>query len=641
MQGRLQSLGARRTIVVRRRTVLVLALVTCAYIAAAKVGLALSVAHGVITPVWAPTAIAIAGLLVFGPRFWPAIAVGAFASNATSGVSLGVAAAIAVGNSLEALAAVYLLRRVDFRNSLERARDVLWLAVLAAFVSTTISATVGVTTLAIAGAPAASPYGSAWALWWLGDATGVLLVAPALLIAATRRQALDRRRTTEALGLVVLLALSSAIVFLGGQWRYPYLVFPFLVWATLRFRQVGAAVGCLVVAALAVAGVVVGDTPLGGDATTTVQVLQALLAFVAVSLLVLGATLAEREEASARLAEAQRLAHVGSWEWDIAADRVTWSRELYRIFDVDPGARGLTFATVLERLHPNDRGLLRSAVEGALESHGPFEVVHRIVLRDGTERVVHGRGRVVVAASGEPQRMVGTAQDVTERQRADEVRDNILSTVAHELRTPLTSILGFALTLADERCGHVSEDVRRRMTSQLAEEALELDRLLSSLLDVDRLRHGLIHVAVEPTDVGSLVERTVASIPPNGHRIELDTVPVVAEVDPAKVERIVANLVGNAIKHTAPGTTVSVSVARDDDAALLRVDDSGHGIPDAQKREVFEPFARGNGSARTPGTGIGLALVAQFAALQGGRAWVEDAPGGGASFRVLFPLRVK
>ncbi len=626
---------------VRERALLTFAGVAGAYVGAAKLGLELSVAHGVISPVWPPTGIALAALLLFGPRYWPAVAVGAFVSNTTSGVSPGVAAAIAVGNTLAAVTGVYLLRRVDFRPSLDRAVDVLWLTLLGAFAATTISATNGVTTLAVAGSAAATPYGSAWLLWWLGDAMGVLLVAPLILIAATRRTKLDRARTLEALGLLALLAGTSAIVFFGGWWNYPYPIFPLLVLATLRFRQLGAAAGCLVVAGIAIAAVVSGEMPLAGDATTSVQILQVLFAFGAVSLLVLGGTLSEREQVSERLAEAQELAHLGSWEWEIGADRVTWSRELYRIFGLHPRSGALTFARYLERVHPGDRDRARTEVEQALATRQQFEFLHRIVRDDGTERVVQARGRVVVDAAGKPLRMAGTAQDVTDRQRIEEVRNNILSAVAHELRTPLTSVLGFALTL-NERPEIQDEESRREMTRQLVTQAQRLQHLLTDLLDVDRLRHGLVHASVAQTDVASLVERTVAAVEVSeGRVVEVAATPVVAEVDAGKVERIVDNLVTNALKHTPPGTKVSVSVAADGDAMLLRVDDSGPGIANEQKGQIFEPFVRVNGSGNVPGTGIGLALVAQFAALQGGRAWVEDRPGGGASFRVSLPLRAR
>ncbi len=365
---------------------------------------------------------------------------------------------------------------------------------------------------------------------------------------------------------------------------------------------------------------------------------QALFGFAAVSLLVLGVTLSEREQANESLAEAQELAHIGSWEWEIAADRVTWSRELYRIFGLHTRAGPLTFARYLERVHPGDRDRVRTEVERALTAQRPFEVLHRIVLDDGTERVLQARGRVILDAGGAPLRLVGTAQDVTDRQRVEEVRNNVLSAVAHELRTPLTSVLGVALTLS-ERPEIQDEASRREMTRQLVTQAQRLQHLLADLLDVDRLRHGLVRASVARTDVAALVERTVAAVEASeGREVEVATTPVVAEVDPGKLERIVDNLVTNALKHTPPGTKVSVSVAGDGDTVLLRVDDSGPGVADEQKRQIFEPFVRVNGAANVAGTGIGLALVAQFAALQGGRAWVEDRPGGGASFRVSLPL---
>jgi signal transduction histidine kinase len=114
--------------------------------------------------------------------------------------------------------------------------------------------------------------------------------------------------------------------------------------------------------------------------------------------------------------------------------------------------------------------------------------------------------------------------------------------------------------------------------------------------------------------------------------------PVVAWVDPAKVERVVENLLANADRHTTPDTPVWVTVARQDGGVLLAVEDAGGGVPKELRSALFEPFRQGPGApAHAPGVGIGLSLVARFAELHGGRAWVQDRPGGGASFRVLLP----
>jgi two-component system sensor histidine kinase KdpD len=245
---------------------------------------------------------------------------------------------------------------------------------------------------------------------------------------------------------------------------------------------------------------------------------------------------------------------------------------------------------------------------------------------------------VIVDAAGVPVRMVGTSQDITDAKGLEQLRENILATVSHELRTPLTSILGFALTLR-ERGADLVGKTRDEIVGHLVEQAQKLDRLLSDLLDLDRLRHGSAGPKFRATDVAALVHQVADGYGQDGRRVEIDAEPVVAEVDAGRLERIVENLLANAIKHTPPGTDVRVRVAAGGDTFLLTVDDRGDGVPEHDRESVFELFNRGDAHESLPGAGIGLALVAQFAAVHHGRAWVEDNPGGGASFRVELPVR--
>ncbi len=617
------------------------------YVASAKLGIEVPAAHGVITPVWAPTGIALAALVLYGPRLWPAVALGAVVANATSGASGIDALFISVGNTLEAVVGSVLLRRAGFRPALDRVKDVFSFILLAAVGSTSIAATNGVTTLWISGE--VSDYGSDWLLWWIGDAMGALLVAPLILVLSTRPwRHLVNRSLLESFVLLVVLVTIGSIVFLGGQWRYPHLLFPPLIWAVLRFRQLGAVTSSFIVGALAIAGAVHGTTPLGsGSATEIVQILEALTAGVAVSLLILGAVLSERgeaelrlERANASLAEAQQLAHIGSWEWDIASDRVTWSDELYRLYGLEPQSVEIDYETYVSRVHPDDRERIQSAVREALAAREPFAFDHRIQWGDERTRWVQGRGRVIVDDSGTPVRMVGTSQDITERRRVDELRDSILSAVSHELRTPLTSIIGFAVTLK-EKGASLAEQTRTEMVDHLADQAHKLERLLSDLLDLDRLRRGFVQPSFRESDVGELVAQVASGYAASNRTIEVDADHALAEIDPPKVERIIDNLLANAVKHTPPGTAISVLVRELDDGVLVEVNDRGSGIAEAERTTIFEIFNRGSGgtSDRSGGTGIGLSLVAQFTAMHGGRAWVEDNPGGGSSFRVFLPAR--
>jgi PAS domain S-box-containing protein len=629
---------------VRARDAVLFLIISGAYVGAAKLGLSLDVSRGVITPVWAPSGIALAALLILGVRFWPAVAAGAFIANATGDVSLGVAAGITVGNTAAAIVGALLVQRIGFTPALDRVRSVLALVLGGALLSTIVSATNGVTVLTIADATE-DPYGTAWVLWWFGDAIGVLMVAPVILVLyASRHDRPTPLRVAEGLGLLAAVAAVSAIVFLAGAWRYPYLIFPLLLWAALSFRQVGAASAAFLVGAIGTWGAVEGQIPLGGDtATERVQLAQALFAVVVVSILVVAATLAEREagrdalaKTAARLREAQSIAHIGSWEWNIRSDAITWSDELFTIFGLERGAAPLSYSPYLEQVHPDDRALVDETVRQALADGQPFAVEHRVVRKDGSERIISGRGRAVFEGN-EPVTMVGTAQDVTEQRQVDRLREDILSAVSHELRTPLTSVLGFALTL-QERRSELDPETVDEIVADIAQAARRLERLLADLLDIERLRLGHTVVRRERVDVGDLVRRVVADYPLSGRIVTISGGPVAASVDGAKVERIVDNLVANAAKHTPPGGPIDIRLDTRGSDLLLVVEDQGPGIADQYKQDVFETFNRGpNVSSMTPGAGIGLALVARFAAIHGGRSWVEDAPGGGAAFHVLIP----
>ncbi|HXJ63725.1 MAG TPA: ATP-binding protein [Actinomycetota bacterium] len=233
--------------------------------------------------------------------------------------------------------------------------------------------------------------------------------------------------------------------------------------------------------------------------------------------------------------------------------------------------------------------------------------------------------------------------EVTERLRStDRMKDTFLQAVSHDLRSPLTAILGAASTL-EQQGRALTDDEREDLLRRIGTSARRLDRLLSDLLDIDRLQRGIISPDRRPTDVGDLIERTIADAGLREQRpveVRVAGSPLVAEIDPAKVERIVENLVANADKHTPARGLVLVEASAERDGLELRVSDEGPGVPDDLKETVFQPFRRGPDTEFVPGVGLGLSLVARFAELHGGRAWVEDRPGGGATFVVFLPATV-
>jgi PAS domain S-box-containing protein len=276
---------------------------------------------------------------------------------------------------------------------------------------------------------------------------------------------------------------------------------------------------------------------------------------------------------------------------------------------------------------------------------------------DGTEAWVHDETTFVTDEHGGPLFLQGVMYDVTERMQAeqalreseqrerdaaerlrglDEMKNTFLAAVSHELRSPLTSILGLALTLERQS---LSASDQADLLGRLAMNARKLDRLLKDLLDIDRLSRGIVTPKCRTADLSAIVRRTVESLDVLGERsILVRAEPVVLFVDPPKIERIVENLVMNAVRHTPPEVAIWVKVWAEDGGAVIAVEDDGPGVPIAIRREIFEPFRQGpTASAHSPGTGIGLSLVAMFAELHNGRAWVEDREGGGASFRVFLP----
>lgn len=232
----------------------------------------------------------------------------------------------------------------------------------------------------------------------------------------------------------------------------------------------------------------------------------------------------------------------------------------------------------------------------------------------------------------------------TERLRAlDEMKDTFLRAVSHDLRSPLTSILTAAALLRDYS-DRLTGDVAADLTDRIRSQAQRLDRMLSDILDLDRLSRGIVEPRLRPVDVATVVREAVDGCETDGRELHVEGEELVLAVDRAQVERIVDNLVRNAVKYTPADGPIWVRVTSHNPeptvtGALICVDDAGPGIPDPLKRTIFEAFRRGESDGETAGTGVGLHLVARFAELHGGRAWVEDRPEGGASFRVFLPDR--
>ena len=289
----------------------------------------------------------------------------------------------------------------------------------------------------------------------------------------------------------------------------------------------------------------------------------------------------------------------------------------------------------------------------------PHDSVYRLIAKDSRVVWIHDQARLISDEHGEPKYWQGVLVDITAQKRTeslerdlateresadrlralDDMKNTFLQAVSHDLRTPLAAILGLAITLERGDAVGLDAEESRELAGRIAQNARKLEKIVTDLLDLDRLSRGLVEPVLRPTDVGALVRSlTEDSELLRGRAVRIETASVTVPVDAAKVERIVENLLGNTAKHTSVEATVWVRVEPTEAGVLICVEDDGPGVPLELREQIFEPFLQGTSpSSHSPGVGVGLTLVARFAQVHGGKAWVQEREGGGASFRVFLP----
>jgi PAS domain S-box-containing protein len=444
---------------------------TGVYFAAGKVGLMLASVHASATAVWPPTGIALAAFLMAGYRVWPAIFLGAFLVNISTAGNIATSVGIATGNTLEGLAGAYLVNRfANGRKAFERPRDVVAFALLAGMVGTVVSPTLGVASLSVGGFARWMDFGSIWLTWWLGDASGALIVAPVLLLWGVHPRLRWDRCLLEAAILLACLLAAGEMVFGGwlpGRFRqYPieFLCLPFLVWIAFRVGQRETATGAFLLSAVALWGTLHGLGPFArGTPQESLLLVQAFMGVTTIMGMVLAAAVAAAhrgEEAQARLAsivESSGDAVIGK---TLDGTIVSWNGGARHLYGYAPSEMVGRPVSVLA---PPDRQdevpeILERVRRGERVEH--FETLR--VRRDGTLVVVSLNVSPITDVAGKILGVSTIARDVTERQRAEEsAREarallsvtRLANAAAHEINNPLTTIVVQLQLLLEERKG--------------------------------------------------------------------------------------------------------------------------------------------------------------------------------------------
>ena len=660
---------------------------------AGKIGLTLALLNSSATAVWPPTGIALAAVLILGPRrAWPGIFVGAFVLNQITAGSSWTSLAIACGNTAEALVGGYLVDRfAGGSTGLSRIRNLVTF-VVAGFLSTTVAATVGVTALYLAGYATAAAYLSIWTTWWLGDVTGAMLVAPAVLL--WHAEPIPRWSRQQCFEFVLLAGTTFLVgwtVFVTTNHPLTFLCIPVCVWAGMRFGQREASTMACTLSAIAVWGTLRGHGALASASLNTeLLLLQGFVATAGIVGLLVGATVSESKrvarEAHRLNDELEERVQARTAELQKAYDQVARSeRRLQTIIDAQPACvklvsidgilldmnrAGLAMIgaddfsklegrPVVDLVHQDDRSRYLE-MHRAASSGSPGRMEFRMTGLDGGERLVDSRAvpfDTPVTGSGTQRAVLSVTTDITERKHLEEqlrqaqkmeAIGQLAGGVAHDFNNMLAIILGYSEMLTEQ----IGPD--RLMGQDLREIKAAAERaavLTKQLLAFSR-KQVFSMVAVDVTRVVRSVEPMLQRL--LGERITIttsladDLVSVMA--DTAQLEHLLINLSVNArdampagglLTFTTANVTLDAAFTRDHPGAaigsyaMLSVADTGIGMsPDVQAR-IFEPFYTTKESGR--GTGLGLAAAYGTVKQLGGYIDVESRLGRGTTFTLYLP----
>jgi PAS domain S-box-containing protein len=660
------------------------------YFSGAELGLSLASLHSNVTPVWPPAGIAVASLLIFGPRLWPGIFAGALAANLMTDIPAAAAFSIAIGNTALPLVAYWLLLRlVRWRETLDSVSEVMAFVVFAAVLAPLVSATVGSLSLCISGAAAWDRFTPLWLTWWMGDGFGALIVG-SLLLTWSNPGKLNSRDWPELAALFVLLLIVVLIIFAGwfpGPVKtYPlaYLCLPCLLWAALRFDQRIVTSAIVVMAALAVWGASKGYGAFAQkNPNVSLLLLMSFVGTTTLMILVVGAVMNERRRAQGEkdklLSELEVnrrriediVAHVPGVVWeawgkpDAPNRRVDFvSSHIEKMLGYSPEEWLSTPNFGVQVIHPDDRerAVAEAAAIFAAGKGGTSRF--RLIHKDGNEVWVEAQSIVVSDENG-PAGMRGVTIDITpavraeiergellqreseareQAEQASRLKEEFLATVSHELRTPLNAVVGWSRLL---RGGQLDAAGANHAIKIIERNAMMQKQIVEDLLDVSRIVTGKLRLNTQPIDLLLVIHAAIDAIRPAAEakeikiRPEFDAPDVIVKADVERLQQVFWNLLANAVKFTPAHGTIDIHLRREDGLAEVSIEDSGPGVPPDFLPRIFDRFSQADGSStrKHGGLGLGLAIVRHLVELHGGTVSARNRDeNGGAVLIVSLPV---
>lgn len=675
----------------RLQNILRFILVFGCYFCAGYFGLYFTAVDGFASVVWLPSGVSLAAVWIWGPRIWPAIFLSDISLNFIFSAPPLLAMTISIGNTLEPLISAFLLRRMKFdisRRSLADLRTYL----TAVMLSPVVTAGIGTMALLLLHDVGEPLY--VLGIWWLGDIIGAVTLGFAILVWQDVRWnvKISWANVLEAAALTVgTFSVMWMVLYRGGSVDVApdnYFIFPFIVWCAVRFGHPGVTLQILVLLIVSTFAVYYDLGRFArGNLVYDLTYLQTYI-FVSAALGSIVASLfREKEfavqalketnknldmrikEETSRLKEAQQMARIGSWEWDVRANRLSWSDELYRILGLEPNSVEATYHNYMRYVHPDDRKYVENTFQDAIRQGRSFGGRRRLIRDDGTIRVVEGRGEVVRDDNGTPVKIYGTNQDITEfyqterelrelsnelemrvhertksLEEANRAKEDFLAVLSHELRTPLNVILGWTEALSTQTA---QDKALKEGMESLRRNALTQKALIDDLLDTSRIIAGKLSMDRRPMDLIECIETNILNqqIAANKKNIKINFCysgdeSAWIEGDRARIDQVISNILSNAIKFSAVGEKIDVNVSTTRNKVRIHVRDYGIGIDPSFLPQVFDRFRQeSRGTSRSyEGLGLGLAIARFLVERHDGTINVNsEGRGKGAEFVIEFP----
>lgn len=369
-----------------------------------------------------------------------------------------------------------------------------------------------------------------------------------------------------------------------------------------------------------------------------------------------------------RLAEAQRMAHLGNWELDLRSNVLNWSDEIYRIFEIEPEKFGAFYEAFLSAIHPDDRDLVNQVYTDSVNDKKPYDIVHRLLMEDGRVKYVNEKCETYYGEDGKPLRSVGTAHDITAQKVADialsTLKDDLENrvrvrtaeleaankelesfsySVSHDLRTPLRAIDGFSRILLDDYTDKL-DDEGKRLLKVVRDNTSRMGQLIDDILKFSRV--GRLELGFSEVDMERQAREVFEELRPDvaDAKLQLEIEPVLpTRGDAAMMRQVWVNLLSNAIKFSRPRAAARIKVGsfKEGDETVYFVKDNGVGFDMRYADKLFGVFQRLHGVTEFEGTGIGLAIVKRIVTRHDGRVWAEGKVDQGATFYFALPNKEK